>query len=379
MTTLHRLAVVLTLSIATAAVVTAAAAGDGGPSPGITLGGTGVSGSGGALRYVAIPTERGTLVEAIRVRDGRVLRWNVIRGLLLGVPLVANDGSAGGLSHDLKTLILASYAGRVDPGGAGVTRFAVFDTGRFRVVRTVTLRGSYSFDAVAPDASTLYVIQYTSAQDWNRYRVRAYDLVRGRLLARAIVDKRDPAEAMSGAPLTRVTSADGGWVYTLYSSSTGSPFIHALDARHRRAFCIDLPRLVPPDALLHLRMSLSRDGIVLTQPLVGRLAVVDTASFAVHAGRPRSRTAGRSDERQAATVAGSVASAISATTSVMSRFALKMRTCRSALLPRSRMALDPLQLPLGAELARVRLDLPQRPADEPGRSERGSGGRWRDP
>ena len=97
MTTLHRLAVMLTLSIATAAVVAVAAAADGGPSPGITLGGTGVTGSGGALRYVAIPTERGTLVEAIRSRDGRVLRWNVIRGQVLGVPLVADDGSAGGL------------------------------------------------------------------------------------------------------------------------------------------------------------------------------------------------------------------------------------------------------------------------------------------
>ena len=125
------------------------------------------------------------------------------------------------------------------------------DTRPLRVVRTVTLRGSYSFDAVAPDGSTLYFIQYTSVQDWNRYRVRAYDLVHGRLLAGAIVEKRDPAEAMRGAPLTRVTSADGGWVYTLYSRSTRTPFIHALDARHRKAFCIDLP-WPPPAALLHV-------------------------------------------------------------------------------------------------------------------------------
>jgi len=227
-----------------------------------------------------VPTERGTLVESVRVRDGRVMRWNVIRGQLLGIPLVTNDGSAGGLSRDQRTLILSSYAG--SPSGSTATRFAVFDTRRFRVVRRITLRGTYSFDALAPDASTLYVIQYTSSRDWNRYRVRAYDLVRGRLLAGAVVDKREPAEAMQGSPMTRVTSADGRWVYTLYARPSGAAFIHALDAANRAAVCIDLPwQNVAPGALFGVRMASSGRSIVLSQSPTGRLAVVDSRTFAV--------------------------------------------------------------------------------------------------
>jgi hypothetical protein len=283
MGTLRRLAIVLALTGAAAAAVASAAAGDGGPSPGIALGGNGITGPGGKLRYVTVPTENGTLVESIRVRDGHVMRWNVVRGDLLGIPYVASDGSTGGLSRDQRTLILASYAG--GPSAGAVTRFAAFDTRLFRVVRTITLRGTYSFDALAPDASTLYLIQYTSSRDWNRYRVRTYDLARGKLLAQVIADKRESAEAMNGAPMTRATSADGAWVYTLYARSSGSAFIHALDAANRAAVCIDLPWHVAPHALLGVRMTVSGDRLVLSRRPIGRLAIVDTRSFTVRSLR----------------------------------------------------------------------------------------------
>jgi hypothetical protein len=283
MGTLRRLTVVLALSAATAVAVAGAAGADGGPSPGISLGGNGVAGAGGRLRYVAVSTDRGTLVESIRVSDGHVIHWKEIRGFF-GVPIVTSDGVTGGLSHDLKTLILESYVGT--PSGNTVSRFAVLDTRQFRVRRTITLRGSYAFDALSPDASTLYVIQYTSSQNANRYRVRAYDLVRGRLLAGAIVDKREPAEAMQGSPMTRVTSVDGAWVYTLYARPSGGGFIHALDALHRAAACIDLPwKSVAPGALWRVRMAISGSRIVLTQRPIGRLATVDTRTFTVRSQR----------------------------------------------------------------------------------------------
>ena len=276
MTMLQRLALVLALLAAVGSVAAAAAA-DGGPSPGISLGEAGVSGPGGRIRYVAVSTDRGTLVESIRLRDGHVLQWKEIHGFF-GVPLVTYDGGAGGLSHDLNTLVLQSYVGF--PGGGVVSRFAVLDTRQFRVRRTITLRGSYSFDAVAPDASTLYLIQYTASADVSRYRVRAYDLGRGRLLPGAIVDRREPGEAMSGAPMTRVTSADGAWVYTLYARPSGSAFIHGLDAIHRAAVCIDLPwRQLAPGTLLDVRMAISGRRITLSQAPTGRLAVVDTRTL----------------------------------------------------------------------------------------------------
>jgi hypothetical protein len=281
MTVLRRLVLVLTILAAAVAAVAGAAADGGGPSPGVSVGGTGVTGPGGALRYVALTTERGTLIESIRVHDGRVLRWNVIRGQFLGVPFVTNDFQPGGLSHDLRTLVLSSYAG--GPGGAPASHFAVVDTRNLRLRRMITLRGPYAFDALAPDGSTLYAIQYTSSQNWNRYRVRAYDLVRGRLLSGAIVDRREAAEAMSGSPVTRATSDDGGWAYTLYAKPGGTSFIHALDTLHRRAFCVDLPwKNVVPGALQGVRMSVAGHRLVLTQPPIGRLATVDTTTFAVN-------------------------------------------------------------------------------------------------
>jgi hypothetical protein len=277
MGTLHRLAIVLILTVAAAAGA-GAAAGDGGPSPGLAIGGSGITGPGGKLRYVAVPTEHGTLIESIRVHDGHVMRWNIIRGVLFGIPFVANDGSTGGLSRDLGTLILASYAG--PPSGTAATRFAVFDTRRFRVVRYITLRGAYSFDALSPDASTMYLIQYTSSRNWNRYRVRAYDLEHGKLLRRVIADKRESAEAMTGWPLTRLTGPGGAWVYTLYGRPSGSIFIHALDAVHRAAICIDLPWRVRIDALPRLQMAMEHGRIVLTQSSVW-IGYVDASSFRV--------------------------------------------------------------------------------------------------
>jgi hypothetical protein len=281
MGTLRRLAIVLTVTVAAAAGA-GAAAGDGGPSPGLAIGGSGITGRGGKLRYVAVPTEHGTLIESIRAHDGHVVRWSIIDGLLFGIPFVANDGSTGGLSRDLDTLIMASYAG--PPSGTAATRFAVFDTRRFRVVRYVTLRGAYSFDALSPDASTMYLIQYTSSRNWNRYRVRAYDLERGKLLRRVIADKRESDEAMTGWPLTRVTGQDGAWVYTLYGRPSGSTFIHALDTVHRAAICIDLPWRVRTDALPRLRLAMERGRIALTQSSV-RIGYVDASSFRVHSLR----------------------------------------------------------------------------------------------
>ena len=71
--------------------------------------------------------------------------------------------------------------------------------------------------------------------------MRAYDLRAGKLLPRAIADKRQRGWVMSGMPITRATSADGRWVYTLYSGSDNYPFVHALDTCSRTAVCIGLP------------------------------------------------------------------------------------------------------------------------------------------
>src|SRR5205814_10238349 len=115
------------------------------------------------------------------------------------------------------------------PSAGATTRFVLFDTRRFRADRTVSLQGSFSFDALSPDARAMYLIQYTSAADYSRYRVRAYDLRAGKLLPGAIVDRREPSGQMAGSPVARVTTGTSRWVYTLYARPAGKSFVHALD------------------------------------------------------------------------------------------------------------------------------------------------------
>ena len=128
---------------------------------------------------------------------------------------------------------------------------------RLRLRRRFTLRGDFSYDALSPDGRALFLINYLSARDPTRYRVRVYDLARRRLDPKPIVDPREPPDAMNGLPMTRVTSRDGRWAYTLYDGAGKHPFIHALDTTERRAVCIDLrdPAFARNPGKLRLRLA----------------------------------------------------------------------------------------------------------------------------
>ena len=212
---MSRRVLIILLSALAAAVTTPLAAGDGGPAPGFA-GGTGVATRDGRTHYVTVYGGDGTVVEAID-RHGTVLRYNWLPGNL-GIPLVANDGSAGGLTRDGKHLVLASYA-----DWPAFTQFAVLKTTSFLAVRNITLNGYWSFDALSPDGRTLYLIQYFLRQNSQRYLVRAYDLTHGRLYKQPVSDRIEKG-TMTGWPVTRATSADGAWVYTLYLKGSGSAF-----------------------------------------------------------------------------------------------------------------------------------------------------------
>ena len=255
----------------------AAAAALGGPSPGVMTGWDGAVDASNAVRYVALPGAGTTAVAAVRTADGRVLRYTTIRGAL-GIPMVAFDGTTEGISRDGKTLVLA------DAGASqNQTRFAVLRTAPLRLKKAFTLPGRWSYDALSPDAQTMYAIQYVSTGSNPRYNVRAVSLVTGKPLGGAIVDKRDPDEEMNGSPWSRARSADASWAYTLYAKPNGTAFVHALDTAHRRAVCIDLPWQSTPQAISAVRLALESDGrsLVLSKPGSGRLAIVDTQSFKV--------------------------------------------------------------------------------------------------
>lgn len=265
----------LAFALVPLALVSGTAAAGGGPAPGVQAGWDGALDPVRGLRYVAFPAANATTVAAVRRRDGRVLRFSTIRGAF-GIPLVAFDGTAEGLTKDGQLLVLADVGVRRDE-----TRFALLQTRTLRLRKTIVLPGLWSFDALSPDGRMLYAIQYLSRGPNPRYDVRAISLRTGRPVGGAIVDKREPDEEMNGAPWARVRSRDGAWAYTLYVRPDGTGFVHALDTARRRAFCVDLPW--KSATLATVRLSLERGGrsLALTHRSVGRVATIDTQTYRV--------------------------------------------------------------------------------------------------
>ena len=128
---------------------------------------------------------------------------------------------------------------------------------------------------------SLYLTQHVRAGESPIYRVRTFD-VRTGLLRGALVDRLEGEGDMGGEPVTRATSADGRWAYTLYARRKYDPFVHALDTVKREAYCIGLPLGVGYDAQWRLRLKL-RERSELLSVRSGRatLASVHTGSWKV--------------------------------------------------------------------------------------------------
>jgi hypothetical protein len=254
-----------------------AAAGDG-PSTSRGAGPNGVLAPGGRERLTALAASSRTVLTRSQAKGGRVLQvallphtWNV--------PVVAYDGTASGLSADTRTLVLMQDAKRLP---RRLSRFAIVDARRFKLRRTIVLKGDWSFDALSPDASTLYLTQALGRKA-NRYAVRAYDMRAQRLLKDPVVDPSEPDEPLRGWPVTRTTGPGGRWEYTLYTGGD-EPFVHALDTVHRTSICIDLPRrLARSKRMWQFRLELRGSQI----------AVVDRGkTIASAARRPHEASAG---------------------------------------------------------------------------------------
>ena len=269
-------------ALAAGYVSVASADGPQGPVPGVTSGGPGVLAPNGRIRYVAIPAGRTTIVESVQTQGGRILRWNEIPGAY-GTPLVAWDGTTGGLSADGKTLVLAAYS-YSNVQSRLSSRFAVFATKTIGRRAVVTLPGIWSFDALSPDASTLFLIQYRTNAPDSAYSVRAFDLRTTQLVPGAIVDRREEEAAMRGAPVRRKTSVDGRWAYTLYARR-GEPFVHALDTMKSQAYCVDLPLHLGQPKQFALQLRFGGNGVLeILNPRGVRLARVDLETLEARRG-----------------------------------------------------------------------------------------------
>jgi hypothetical protein len=248
-------------------------------------------------RYVVLsPRTRHplTVVERIDMRDSTIDRWWHLRGTYY-LPAVASDGTAAGFADG--RLVLTTSPRRYPPKRTG---FAILDTRLFlrhpqtgqaphHAITRFSLRGGYGFDAISPDASTMYLIHnFFDRRRRGGYEVRALDMATGRLRPGAIVDPAEPDERMQGSPVSRVAGVDGRWAYTLYAGGE-EIFLHALDTVRGRAVCVDLPQLEDLREPFGLRLSLdeaSGEIVVRSRDTkdapAGPLLRIDTKTFAVH-------------------------------------------------------------------------------------------------
>lgn len=255
-------------------VVLAGTAQAAGPSPGLLQGPAGITTPTQRYRFVTLHGPRSTKLAAIDKATGRIVRSRLLHGQW-GIPLVAFDGTADGLSRDGKTLVVADWVSTGNGPFRPRSSFRIYGTNLLDLRSRFTLRGDFSFDALSPDGQTLYLIQHVGDEnDVFKYLVRAYDLRAGRLLRRAIADKRQRGWVMRGLPMKRLASADGRWVYTLYRQEGGYPFVHALDAANRSAVCIGIPWEGSQDPLGKATLVLAGGKLLISAG--GRQFAIDT-------------------------------------------------------------------------------------------------------
>jgi MYXO-CTERM domain-containing protein len=296
--------------VAFAAAAPAAAA-DGLPVPFDGSTNTGVPSLDGGFRYSAISAGASTTVLRIATGTGEIQRSLRVRGDF-AVPLVAYDATPSGLSANGRTLALIEPRRRFPRTS---TTFALLDAERLRLRDRLTLEGDFSFDALSPDGRTMYLIHYPQPRDPTAYEVRAYDLERGRLLPKPIIDPNESGEEMAGWPQTRALSPDGRWAYTLYlpAERDHPPFIHALDTERGTAVCIDLDSLAKYRNFVGLALQPSPDGSTLTVAKRDRaLADVELGSFEVSEPAPPGSVDDEGDALPWALIAGGAALLIAA-------------------------------------------------------------------
>jgi hypothetical protein len=267
--------ILIVLGVAVAWGIAATMASGAGPSPGLSQPSRGLTS--GSVRYLAIPARSATSVQATDRQDGRVLREMTLKGVW-GIPLVAFDGTAEGLLADGHTLLLAQslFSGQ---SLRKTTTFALVDVSKMKLRGKIRLAGAFSFDALSSDGRYLYLIEYVSPEDPSLYRVRAYDLGKGKLLAKIVADRKSWETGMQGSPISRTWK--DGWAYTLYGGNA-RPFIHALNTRRVEAVCIDMPWKSSPQRVFDFRVRTDRDGHLVVRGPRGRvLVVVDRHSFRI--------------------------------------------------------------------------------------------------
>jgi hypothetical protein len=144
-----------------------------------------------------------------------------------------------------------------------------------QVKRTIHVPGrQWDFDALRGD--NLFLIRYVQT---GGYQVRLVHVGSGRLEAKPL---KDPHESGTiwGSPFSRLSSADGRYLFTLYIGSNGGAMVHELNLKTAKARCIDLPGAGDYGSATSWAFTLSKDERTLwaVNPGYGRVVAIDVAS-----------------------------------------------------------------------------------------------------
>jgi hypothetical protein len=231
---------------------------------------------------------RNTSSGAVRVIDlqsGRT-RWRLPGGVSMGRTLVHQDRSlltwydlaTGARTGDtvLQTNAHFVLAGLSQDGRRAVVARTQHSSTTFIVAsragqREVDLPGNaWSFDALA--GNRLFLVHRLGLA----YEVRIVQLPLGQLGGRSLV-------AAQGTAWSRVPSADGRYLFTLYVGGDGHAMLHVLDTRRAAARCIDLPGSGDLNAALTYTLVLDRESRYLwaVSPGYGQIAGVDLAKLRI--------------------------------------------------------------------------------------------------
>jgi len=227
-------------------------------------------------------------LRVIDLRTGAT-RWRLPAGIVSGNVLVHQDGSlltwysltTGARLRDAVAQQRGAFelVGLAQNGQQAVlartqhrsTTFALVSPSAQRIVKLGGNR--WSFDALNRD--NLFLIRYLHTG----YEIRLFHVGSGVLEKAALKDPKG-SSTIWGSPWSRLSSADGRYVFTLYLGPNGGAMVHVLDTRDATARCVDLPGTGSWDSAATWTMVLDPDGRHLwaISAGYGRVAHIDIPS-----------------------------------------------------------------------------------------------------
>jgi hypothetical protein len=200
-------------------------------------------------------------------QDGSLLTWySLTTGARLRDAVVQQHGAFQlvGLAQNGREAVLARTKQRS-------TTFAVVSPTAQRIVKLGGNR--WTFDALNGD--NLFLVRYLK----HGYQIRLLHLASGALEKAPLQDPKG-ASTIWGSPWSRLSSANGRYLFTLYVGPNGGAMVHVLDTRAATARCVDLPGTGSWDSAATWVMVLDPDGRHLwaVSAGYGRVANIDIPS-----------------------------------------------------------------------------------------------------